>query len=143
LNGVNIREGSKGAGSAVTTQTGINVNALTFGSTIYGYRGQVASAANKWNLYMDGTAANYIAGEFYIGSSTDQGAYALQVTGAAIFSSTITVLGGATFLTTSSALTDGAGASAGTITNAPAVGNPTKWIQINDNGTTRKIPTWQ
>lgn len=31
---------------------------------------------------------------------------------------------------------------AGTITNAPAAGNPTKWIPINDNGTTRYIPAW-
>ena len=54
----------------------------------------------------------------------------------------LTVTGGATFLTTSSALTNGAGASAGTITNAPSVGNPTKWIGINDNGTTRYIPAW-
>lgn len=54
----------------------------------------------------------------------------------------ITTLGGATFHTTSTALTDGAGAGAGTITNAPAVGNPTKWIGINDNGTTRYIPAW-
>lgn len=40
------------------------------------------------------------------------------------------------------ALTDGAGAGAGTITNAPAAGNPTKWVAINDNGTTRYIPAW-
>jgi len=40
------------------------------------------------------------------------------------------------------AFNDGAGASAGTITNAPAAGNPTKWIPIDDNGTTRHIPAW-
>lgn len=40
------------------------------------------------------------------------------------------------------ALTDGAGAGAGTITNAPAAGNPTKWIGINDNGTIRYVPAW-
>jgi hypothetical protein len=37
---------------------------------------------------------------------------------------------------------NGAGTSAGTLTNAPAVGNPTKWIAIDDNGTTRYIPAW-
>jgi hypothetical protein len=37
---------------------------------------------------------------------------------------------------------DGAGAQAGTLTNSPAVGNPTKWIPIDDNGTTRYIPAW-
>lgn len=39
-------------------------------------------------------------------------------------------------------LTNGAAAAAGTLTNAPAAGNPTKWISINDGGTIRKIPAW-
>lgn len=50
--------------------------------------------------------------------------------------------GASTLLTTTAALTNGAGASAGTLSNAPAAGNPTKWIPINDNGTTRYIPAW-
>lgn len=45
-------------------------------------------------------------------------------------------------LHSTTALTDGAGASAGTLTNAPAAGNPTKWIEVDDNGTIRKIPAW-
>lgn len=48
----------------------------------------------------------------------------------------------ASFQSTSVALTNYAGAAAGTLANAPAAGNPTKWIAINDNGTIRKIPTW-
>lgn len=43
---------------------------------------------------------------------------------------------------TSASLTNGAGASSGTLTNAPSAGNPTKWIPIDDNGTTRYIPAW-
>jgi len=39
-------------------------------------------------------------------------------------------------------LTNGAGASAGTLLNAPTAGNPTKWVPIDDNGTTRYIPAW-
>lgn len=31
---------------------------------------------------------------------------------------------------------------AGTMTNAPAVGDPTKWIPVDDNGTTRYLPAW-
>jgi hypothetical protein len=54
----------------------------------------------------------------------------------------IKVPGGAQFIQTSSALTNGAGAGAGTITNAPSAGNPTKWIGINDNGTIRYVPAW-
>jgi hypothetical protein len=40
------------------------------------------------------------------------------------------------------ALANGAGGSVGTLTNAPAAGNPTKWITIDDNGTPRQIPAW-
>ncbi len=54
----------------------------------------------------------------------------------------LTTAGGATFHTTNTALTDGAAAGAGTLLNAPAAGNPTKWIGINDNGITRYIPAW-
>jgi hypothetical protein len=39
-------------------------------------------------------------------------------------------------------LNNGAGSATGTLTNAPAAGNPTKWIAISDNGTTRQIPAW-
>jgi len=54
----------------------------------------------------------------------------------------VTSSGGATLQATSAALTNGAGASVGTLANAPAAGNPTKWVGINDNGTIRYIPTW-
>ena len=47
-----------------------------------------------------------------------------------------------TLIGTSSALANGAGASTGTLTNAPSAGNPNKWIKINDSGTIRYIPTW-
>lgn len=43
---------------------------------------------------------------------------------------------------TTTTFTDGAAAAVGTLTNAPAAGNPTKWIPIDDNGTTRYIPAW-
>lgn len=39
-------------------------------------------------------------------------------------------------------LADGSGVGAGTLTNAPAAGNPTKWIAIDDNGTVRHFPAW-
>lgn len=40
------------------------------------------------------------------------------------------------------AMANGAAGSAGTLTNAPAVGNPTKWLKVDDNGTTRYVPAW-
>jgi hypothetical protein len=41
-----------------------------------------------------------------------------------------------------SAVGNGAGASIGTLNNAPAATNPTRWIPIDDAGTTRYIPAW-
>jgi len=48
----------------------------------------------------------------------------------------------AALIKTSVALSNGASSHTGTLTNAPAASNPTKWIPINDNGTTRYIPAW-
>jgi hypothetical protein len=45
-------------------------------------------------------------------------------------------------LTSTGTFTSGAGAQVGTLTNAPAVGNPTTWIKIIDGGVTRYIPAW-
>lgn len=45
-------------------------------------------------------------------------------------------------LKSSVSLSDGAGAVIGTLTNAPYAGDPTKWVAIDDNGTTRYIPAW-
>lgn len=40
------------------------------------------------------------------------------------------------------AQTSSAGASAGTLTNAPAAGNPTFWLKVNVNNTSFAIPMW-
>lgn len=42
----------------------------------------------------------------------------------------------------STALNNGAAAAGGTLTNAPAAGNPTKWIPVDDAGVTRYVPAW-
>jgi hypothetical protein len=49
----------------------------------------------------------------------------------------------ATLISSSTTLTDAAAADAGTLTNAPTAGDPTKWVTINDNGTILAIPAWQ
>lgn len=54
----------------------------------------------------------------------------------------ITVSVGTTMISSTAAFANGAAAAAGTLGNAPAAGNPTKWIPIDDNGTTRYIPAW-
>ena len=57
----------------------------------------------------------------------------------------ITTNGGNNLLTTNQALNSYSGSSSATLYynyDAPAGGEPSKWIAINDNGTTRYIPTW-
>lgn len=63
------------------------------------------------------------------------GVYRVEIDGALSVSST-------TMIRTATSFTNGAGAALGTLTNAPVAGPPTKWIPINDNGTTRYIPAW-
>lgn len=77
-----------------------------------------------------------------VGTIAAQNADRVAITGGSIAGVTLSTTGGAVLASTSAALTNGAGAGGGTITNAPAAGNPTKWIGINDNGTTRYIPSW-
>ena len=92
----------------------------------------VASTTNVANLNASSLSGATFAAPGPIGGGTpDTGTF-----------TSITTPGGATFHTTNTALTNGAAAAAGTLLNAPAAGNPTKWIGINDNGTTRYIPAW-
>jgi hypothetical protein len=64
-------QGTIGASSTITTQTAFNVASNLIGGTNnYGFRGQIPSGTNRWNLYMDGTANNYMAGSLGIGGTT-------------------------------------------------------------------------
>lgn len=64
-------QGTIGAGSTVTNQYGFFVDSGTSGATNnFGFYGDIASGANRWNLYMNGTANNYLAGSLGIGSTS-------------------------------------------------------------------------
>jgi len=57
-------QGTIGATSAITNQYGYFADASLTGATNnYGFYGNIASGANRWNLYMNGTAANYLGGD--------------------------------------------------------------------------------
>lgn len=56
-----------GGGSTVTNQVGFWAqSSLTGATNNYGFRGQLAAAGARYNLYMDGTAANYLAGDLQL-----------------------------------------------------------------------------
>jgi len=70
-------QGTIGAGSTVTEQMGFLVSgAMTGATSNFGFRSLISSAANRWNLYMDGTAANYLAGRLGVGETLTSGAMA-------------------------------------------------------------------
>jgi hypothetical protein len=74
------------------------------------------------------------------GTIVAQNADNVLITGGTV---TATLIGNqATLARSSVALTNGAAAAAGTLLNAPAAGNPTKWVPIDDNGTIRYVPAW-
>ena len=64
-------QGTFNADSTVTTQVGFDATAALIGATNnYGFRGNIASGTGRWNLYMLGTANNYLAGSLGIGSTS-------------------------------------------------------------------------
>jgi hypothetical protein len=76
--------GTIGAGSSVTSQFGFYVDpSLTGATNNYGFYGNLASGANRWNFYAGGTANNAFAGNVRIGS-TIAPTVALDVTGQSI-----------------------------------------------------------
>ena len=66
----NASQSTFGAGSTIQQQIGYNVSPNLIGGTVnFGYRGQLPSTTGRWNLYMDGTAQNYLQGSTGIGIS--------------------------------------------------------------------------
>lgn len=55
----------------------------TYALTAYAFRGALAviSGVNRWNLYMDGAAPNYLNGDLRIGTTTQKNTDKLSVTG--------------------------------------------------------------
>jgi hypothetical protein len=60
----------KGAGSIITNAHGVFIGDHSQGTNNYGITSTVSSGANKWNIYVSGTAANYFAGQVGIGGTT-------------------------------------------------------------------------
>lgn len=93
------------------------------------YLGRDSGGSTHVDLLID-TSGNIALG------INPSGSYKLEVNGSLSINS-------ATMIRTATSFTDGAAAATGTLTNAPSAGNPTKWVPVDDNGTTRYIPTWQ
>jgi len=68
LRHISVNQTTLGAGSSVSNQYGIYVDQITNGSSNFGFFGNIPAGTNRWNIYMAGTANNYIAGSLGIGS---------------------------------------------------------------------------
>lgn len=147
------------AGDAVITlQLGGNVG---IGNTIPAVAldvGATASAMRVRNLFTDASngewfGISWAANVATIGAEKNGTGTVRPVTAAGTWTFTAPVLGAATATSvttsatdflhkTSGTLTGGGTANVPTLTAGPVAGNPTKWVAINDNGTTRHIPAW-
>lgn len=145
--GITLRP--KGSGTVVTEPgTGTTLTMATAAATQVDLYNTVAMTINAFGVataitlgattgtltLRNATIANPNATAFTIGADPG-GGNVLRVGGALTVNS-------ATMIATKTAFTNGAAAQVGTLTNAPAAGDPTKWIPVDDNGTTRYIPAW-
>jgi hypothetical protein len=80
LRHISVNQTTLGAGSSVSNQYGIYVDQITNGTSNFGFFGNIPAGTNRWNLYMAGTAANFMAGTLSIGTTSTS--YALTVQGA-------------------------------------------------------------
>jgi hypothetical protein len=93
LYGVSVGTPTIGAQATVTNYDAFCAFDATLTGTptrIAGLRMRMTSGTNKWNLYADGSASNYLSGNVQIGSTTSTGEK-LQVTGTAKFTGDVTI----------------------------------------------------
>ncbi len=63
-----VYQGVIGSGSSITNQYGYFVdNNFVGASNNYGFYGNIPAGTNNWNIYMTGTAKNYLAGSLGLG----------------------------------------------------------------------------
>jgi len=80
-------------GAALTNQTGFLAGFnLNLGTNVYGFRGLLSSATGRWNLFMDGTANNYLRGSLLLNRTVSTGEQ-LQVTGTAVITGNTAING--------------------------------------------------
>lgn len=125
----------------VSTQTDMGMRLITKGTGVFKF--WTNGGVEQFRITHTASADRYIivTGSNGGNPTISVTAGSLAITPAIVCASTIT-FASASLPATTVTFTNGAAAATGTLTNAPAAGDPTKWIPINDNGTTRYIPAW-
>lgn len=67
--GLAVRNAAIGSGATLTKQFGVSVDNLTSASQNYAFRSKVTAGTNKWNIYQEGNAPNWLSGDSYHGTS--------------------------------------------------------------------------
>jgi hypothetical protein len=110
---------TKGAGSAITSVYGFHTsNSIAVGANNYGFYSDIASAATTYQLYMSGTALNFLKGGVILATTAAPTVAAGQIGLGATVATTVGAAGAASAL--------------------PA--NPLGYLLINVAGTSAKIP---
>jgi hypothetical protein len=92
INHFRAEQGTFGAGSTVNQQIAfLASNNLVGAVNNYGFYGMMPSATGTWNLFMTGTASNFMRGKLLLGSTTDYSVAMLQVVGKGSFSDNLYV----------------------------------------------------
>ncbi len=121
-----------GAGSSVTSQYGFRVSTQFTGATNnYAFFSGMPAASGRWNIYMSGDAANYMAGQLRIGNSASAGSYALQVTGTAYVQDSMTVGDGSASSTRVLTINGGSNTNTGSYINFSRAGTAASRIGVD------------
>jgi len=120
-------------GSAATLVTG----STAYDAVVRGQSGIAFSANDGSNMHARMASTGIMTLNAQLVVSTG----GIAITGNSTFSGNVT--NGDAFLgRTTVNFTNSAGGFTGTLTNSPVNGNPSKWIPVDDNGTTRFLPAW-
>jgi hypothetical protein len=83
-----------GAGSAISQQHGFYVHSSLVGATVnYAYRSALSASTGVWNLYMDGSAQNFLSGSLGIGQGKTVPTAQLDISGSALITGSLGVTG--------------------------------------------------
>lgn len=151
---VNFAVGSTGAfgwGTAALSATMLTHDISLFRDAASTLAQRVGTAAQTFRLYRTFTdAGNYerlalqtAAGQVIVAAETaGTGGDNIDLVLTPAGTGQVTLLGGAQLVKTTAAMTSGAAAAAGTLTNAPSAGNPAVWCPITFNGVQHWFPCW-
>lgn len=156
VGGNGLATGNIGTAFIVNSLSGLNsLHPLRFSTGFASFDGCAVNALSIGTLEQTGAniASQKILMGYFDGASARQNLVIQLTSGFLSFDATSAwnglnigsggiYVGSATLINTTVALSNAAAAATATLTNAPVAGNPTKWININDNGTTRRIPAW-